>query len=136
MNITPVQLAERVEEWSKRLAPLGVAHWRIVSVTVTDSLDVDTQIGAVEVSDKYDDCYFYVREDFVENCSEDELDELIIHEWLHVAFRDLSQTLDSVETWMPAATYDDFRESRKREEEGVIDRVARTLLLFYKNAPL
>ncbi len=33
---TPVQLAERVEDWQHRLALLGVGHFRITSVTIDD----------------------------------------------------------------------------------------------------
>lgn len=129
---TPIQLAKRVEKWQHRLAHLGISHFRINSVTIDDETPGGPHAQAsVRVSENYDNATFWFKWDFINDCTERDLDETIIHEWLHVAMRDLDQALDSAETWMPKATYADWDERIDHEREGLVERLTRTLAEFW-----
>ncbi len=129
---TPVQLAERVEEWQHRLALLGVGHFRITSVTIDDETPAGPHAQAsAQMSTSYDNVRMWFKHDYIEVCGERDLDETIVHEWLHVAMRDFDSAIDAVEAWMPKQTYDAFEERVDHEREGVVDRVSRTIVAFY-----
>lgn len=130
MDISPVELAERVEEWGKMLAPLGVAHWHIGGVALLDDMS-DGAVARAKTSIQYDRCWFEFKREFVENATEDDLDQIILHEWMHVAMRNMDARLEQVEEWMPAATYGLWKDSMTHDLEGVVDRIATVLLQFY-----
>jgi hypothetical protein len=136
VKITPVNLARRVERWQKRLSLLGVGHFTIRQVTVGDKnpwRESDRKVRAsVYVPTHYDYCMFFFDADELEGMSADELDQTIIHEWLHVAMRDLDASLESVEEYMSAASHGEWEDRVNHEREGFIDRLAWMLLLFYK----
>src|SRR3954451_17356626 len=103
MKITPVQLAERVEAWQKRLEPLGVGHFRIECVTLTDevpgqSIDADAGVAA---NPDYDLARFYFNNDFLEQVDAQPLDETILHEWVHVAMRDHDNAIKLARPYFP-----------------------------------
>lgn len=138
MKITNIQLAKRVEAWGKRLAPLGVAHWDINYIAVVDAIPVDpgelvsnTAMAAVQCSKDYDQCWWYFTETFLDTCDEEQLDYVIIHEWMHVAMRDMAVVSDRVEKWMPPVYYEDHQEALEHETESLVDRVARTMLYLH-----
>lgn len=127
-----IKLAQRVEAWQKRLAPLGIGHFRILAVHVVDQTPGGARANAsVFTPSDYDSAEFWFKYDYVEECNEQELDETIIHEWLHVAFRDLDDALEVVESWMPEATHNDFENRIDHEREGVIDRLARLIYALH-----
>lgn len=130
MDITPVELAERVEEWGKLLAPLGVAHWHIGSVALLED-DGTGWVARAKTSLQYDRCWFEFKRDFVEAATEDDLDQIILHEWMHVAMRNMDARIEQAEDWMPAATYNLWKDAVTHDMEGVVDRLATVLLQFY-----
>lgn len=125
-------LAERVEMWAKRLAPLGIAHFQIDAVHVDEATPGGPHAkAAVQCSRDYDHCTFWFKREFLDYCSGDELDQTILHEWVHVAMRDYDRTLEVVERWMPEATYEDFDSIVNSEREGLVDRLAHALFLAF-----
>lgn len=137
MNITPVQLAKRVESWGKRLSPLGVAHFDILRVTLGEECPSGNSNAkaSVQVHDLYDNCSFFFNTAELDRMSEDELDMTIIHEWLHVAFRDLEAAVASCEDWLPDRTFSDFEERLNHEREGLVDRLARAMFQLHTGKP-
>lgn len=133
-----IELARRVEAWGKRLAPLGVAHFQINHVTITDSVPGRTggAVAGAAVSGSYDNVSFYFNCDWLEAVEEKELDETIIHEWLHVAMRDLDSVMEDVEQWMPPATYAMHDERVLHEKEGLIDRMSIALYALHTGEPV
>lgn len=128
MRITPINLAKRVERWQKRLGPLGVAHWRIESVTITDAVPGEPgALAAVQPSESYDSVRFYFDAEFIDNCNERDLDETILHEWIHVAMRDLDVVIHDVEETLPPAAADFWARSIHHAREGLVDRLARQI---------
>lgn len=135
MKITPINLAKRVERWQHRLAPLGISHFRITAVHLVEQTPGGSHAQAsVHTPDHYDNAEFWFKWDFIDNCTADELDQTIIHEWLHVAMRDLDHSIEAVETWMPDQTYADFEETVDHEREGFVERLTRTIFKFYDEA--
>jgi hypothetical protein len=59
----------------------------------------------------------------------------IIHEWLHVAFRDFEAAISACEDWLPTRTFSDFNERLEHEREGLIDRLAVTLFQLHTGKP-
>lgn len=138
MNLSPIDLAERVELWQHRLAPLGVTHWRIERIVIGDAdalgeASENANASAIR-SKSYDSVTFFFLSEYVEEATEKQLDETIVHEWLHVYGRDLDELHTRVETWMPEATYDDFKDNWHHLREGEVERMARLIVALY-NAP-
>ena len=126
-----VELAERIEAWQQRLAPLGVTHWRF-TVETTDAVPGSPGSDAgVSCAENYDTAKFYFDNDFVDTADDELIDTAIIHEWIHLLFRDFDNAIELVEPWMPDATYDSFNESVRQRREAVIERLARALYAFY-----
>lgn len=138
MKITPIQLAKRVEKWGKTLATLSVAHFEFelsISNEKPDSAGNKYPQASVLIDPQYDKAWFWFYEDYLDCCTEDQLDQTIIHEWLHVAMRDFDFTMDLVETWMPEATYDSWEQTVTHEREGLVERLATTLFQLYADQP-
>lgn len=125
------ELAERVETWQERLAPLGLSAWKF-SVHTRDVVPgTPNSQASVTSAENYDSAAFYFRHDFLEGADDEELDITIIHEWLHLLFRDFDNAIELVQPWMPDATYDTFDENIRQRREGVIERLARALYAFH-----
>lgn len=128
MNITNAQLTARIEYWKRKLPELGISHWRVEEVAIVDETpggpDADATVGA---SSYYDSARFYFTRGFLNGATKEQLDATIIHEWMHVVMRDHDDVLESVQTWMPQQTYNDFAERVDHTREGIIERCARLI---------
>lgn len=131
--MTETQLKRRVERWQKRLGPtLGIGHWRIRELSLVEECPAGADASAtVDTSQFYDDVWFNFKIAFVEKATEQRLDEVIIHEWLHVAFDQLDDVHNLVEKWMPEATHEQFDSMLNLEVERLIERLARTIYKLY-----
>jgi hypothetical protein len=135
MKITPIQLAKRVERWGKTLASLGVAHFEF-DVAIVDEVPPDGGgNAAVWVADDYDVLHFYFKHEYLEASTEGQLDQTIVHEWMHVAMRDHDQFIQGVESWMPPTTFEQWIEDLKHEREGLVDRLANVIVQLHGGNP-
>jgi hypothetical protein len=133
VKITNVQLAERVEEWQQRLSLLGVAHFRIAEVVTTSDVPGWAESNAgVSVAEDYDTVTFYFDDRYVEGATAKQLDETILHEWVHVAMRDLNNATSLAMPWMPSQTWSTFDRNLDHHKETLVDRVSRQLYAFAK----
>jgi hypothetical protein len=131
-NREAIKLCKRVETWQKRLGPLGLGHFRIEEVQVSEDAPSGAAANAsVHTSSYYDSVAFWFRTDHVEDSSEQRLDETIVHEWLHVAMRDLDASLEGLSDWIPFQTLSLWEERVNHEREGLVDRLARTIVSCY-----
>jgi hypothetical protein len=131
LNITSTQLAKRVEKWQKHLAPLGIGHWNIESVNLVDETPADVGAQATVGSHSlYDNCIFWFTHSFIEEATERELDETIVHEWLHVAMRSFDQAITSVEDSLAPAVNDQWHSWVHHEREGLVERLALLICSF------
>lgn len=133
MKITPIQLAKRVERWSKDLVELGLAHWRIEYICITDEMPTDADGGAranasVNVSHLYDSYTLHFRDSFIEEADERELDEAIVHELLHVWMRDLDEAIDSASGFMTEQVRYENGERTTAARERMVENMARLIV--------
>ena len=133
MNITEEKLEKRVRFWQTKLEHLGVRHFDLDELAIVDVTpgDPDGQASAF-ISHSYDTVRMWFRKSYIEECSAADLDKTILHEWVHVAMRDLDRSLDPVEKYMPLAAYDDFSDRVLHEKEGFVDRIANSLFAAYQ----
>lgn len=128
MKISDTELAERVEAWQQRLSLLGIAHFRIRAITMTDEVPgwADSHAG-VSVDTDYDTVQFYFDNSYVEGATDKQLDETILHEWVHVAMRDLNNATNLARDWFPQGTWRTYDENLDHHKESLVDRMARQL---------
>lgn len=130
-----VELAKRIEAWQKRVPELGVSHFRF-TLTLDDNVPGSPHASAAAVTPSdYDNVEFHFAYGFLEDATDERIDEVIVHEWVHVAMRDLDHTLHAVEKWMPEATYADFEETVDHEREGLVDRLAKLIYRLNEGKP-
>jgi hypothetical protein len=130
--VTQRQLLKRVKFWQRTLAELGISHWRIEECNIVEEPPTERQSAAsCGLSRQYASVWFNFRREFLEEASLTKIDETIVHEWLHVALRDLDEAKDGAETWMPAATWTDFEERYTHESEGVVEAFARLIVRLH-----
>lgn len=128
----PVKVTKRCEKWQSRLSHLGIGHWRIIRVQFVDEVPGSPNgQAAARIPPNYDSVEFFFKWDFLESVDHYELDCAIVHEWLHVAMRDFDGALEAVESWMPEKTHEDFEETVNHEREGLVERLARTIVGLY-----
>lgn len=135
--MTERQLQTRVRYWQRQLPLLGLTHWRF-AVTVTDDIDpvaddalMDLRPVALADADTfYDNAEIEVRRDVLQR-PQQHIDELIVHELLHVVDRDR----DNAENSLLDHLADDVREAKEARlragREKAIDRVARQIVALH-----
>lgn len=121
-------LRGRIDYWRQVMWPAGLRHWIINVEIVEEPSGRPNSAAAVRSQDSYDLAEIQFSRELMDDYSDTEIDRVIVHELLHIVFRDLDEAISSVETWMPAATYTDFNERIDHEEEGIIDRLARSIV--------
>lgn len=128
-----IKLAKRVEFWRDRLIPLGLGHWRIDQVSIVDETPGGYRAKAtVQPSHTYDSCIFWFTHDFLSEASKRDVDETILHEWVHVFMRDFDHAIESVETELSPAAESRWSDWVGHEREGVVDRIARSFYMLYR----
>jgi len=130
--MTPKQLLRRVEKWQTVLEPLGLGHYRIDVKVEAETPAGPTAIAACEISEHYDNVTIHFTWDLIDEGDEQKIDETIIHELLHVVWRDMDVLVRSIEPWMPEATYEDFGSRVYHEREGIVERIARAIYASHK----
>lgn len=129
-----IKLAERIEFWQERLVGLGLSHWRIHAVRVVghDDMPSDRRAkAAVQCEPMYDTCDFYFEHDYLAAASEAELDQTIIHEWVHVFMRDFDNAIESIEDALSPGVEQQWGDWVNHEREGVVDRLSRQIYVLY-----
>lgn len=132
MTRTPIHMAKRIEGWQKKLASLGVAHFEFELFLLEETPGGPNASATAQASRHYDKVVFTFRNDYVEEATDAELDQTIIHEWVHVAMRDLDHVLETPETWMPLQTYTDWEAAVDHEREGLVERLSVALHQFHE----
>lgn len=131
-----IRLAKRIEKWRDRLIPLGLGHWRIDEVSVVDETPGGPAAGAtVTPSHSYDSARFWFTHSFLADADDRQLDETIIHEWLHVAMRDFDQAIESGEFDLASSARDRWSDWVGHEREGLIDKLARQIYALWVAGP-
>lgn len=110
-----------ITEWRGRLA---LDHF-VIDVIWSEEPENPDALASVEVSDLYDHAEMRFRGDFVDHDLE-MLNRIVVHELLHILFRDMGQAVRSV--GIVGALSSDVRilwhDRCHDAEEGLIDRLA------------
>lgn len=128
--MTPAALESRVQMWVRRLSPLGLSHVRIYVTLTDDPIDTKTDKdarAATENSTFYDSAWLEFDSHEVADMEDSELDEVIIHELLHIVFRDYETAYERALPYLGEPARSIWQEQVLHEHEGVIDRLARTI---------
>lgn len=131
MKITGIQLAKRVETWQKRLGSLGLGHWRFSLVLCDQTPGGPLAKASAEVSHAYDTVTFYFTHEFLEDADDRDLDECILHEWVHVAMRDLDAAIEEADDFLSAASLTLWTDRVGHAREGLVDRLSRQIYALY-----
>lgn len=120
--ITLGTLKSRAKFWIKRL---GLEHWDIEFYLVDEIEDMPDARASCQPDDSYDHAEIKIVR------TADNLDYLLVHELLHVHFRDLDQVAQGLMGLLGWVLADGHRKRWTHEEEGLIHRL--TLLLLHLN---
>lgn len=129
--MTQAKLKQRVLWWQRKLSLLGVSHWRVV-VEVLDKIetpdDVDPTAEAVADA-KYDSVTFkFKRADLARVVAEGTLDELIVHEWLHVADRTQDEIVLALINELPQSSREIVLDREEAARERRVENIARLIV--------
>lgn len=128
-NKQALQVAKRVHFWQKELASLGIGHWRIESVSCVDEVPGSPgALAAVAPSSSYASVTFWFKNDHVEDSNPRELDESIVHEWIHIVMRDLDVAIESVDDQLSRSVYELWNDRVTHERETLVDMLARDIV--------
>lgn len=127
--MTEEQVRDRVLMWQGRLSHTGVGHFEVgVQLTPTLPSDKDSARACVDISPYYDWVEFYITPSTTEA---PDLDYVIVHEWLHVAARDLDDATHGVAETLGTEARRLYLDRLDHESEGFIDRLARAIVHAY-----
>jgi hypothetical protein len=121
------QLRVKVVYWQQKLAPLGLAHWEF-DVVVLDEIEHEYKgevRAQVRLSPMYDEGTIEFSRKHVDS---PDLDYIIVHELLHAVCRDFDEAIHVLCPMVIPSVAVHFDQRIDHEEEGVIDRIARTIV--------
>lgn len=128
MRVTEKQITKRVESWMKYLLRLGVSHWTVECVIVDAPDGNDGSAACVHSMNDYDHALLeFKRSWLAEQEDWDTIDKVIIHEILHMVFRDYDEQIHSVSSHLNTPVKVLWSQGINHELEGVIERVAQTI---------
>lgn len=127
--MTLATLKDRVLFWQEALRLMGVSHWTIHVDVVDEPSDsaLYNAKAAVSCSTHYDQAWLEIGKDWLRKTSDDEADEVIIHELVHVTMRDMDDTIVRVCEYLGEPAKSIWLDEVRHEREGLVDRVALTL---------
>lgn len=125
------ELHQRVEWWQERLLLLGVRHFRIEAVELNEAPQGRrTATAGVNIDSSYDSCNFQFHIEQFTELTPREMDEVIVHEWLHVAFRDMTHAIGLIDDHLSNSVQDIWDDAVDHAEETLIDRIARQIVFL------
>lgn len=128
--MTDREVFARVRYWLKHplLIELGISHWRIDVETAEEPSGRQNAKAAITTSGYYDTATIQFAADYVDEASEIDLDRTIMHELIHIVWRDLGDASRSLGMHVSNDRADAYEDRLDHETEGVVDRIARTIV--------
>lgn len=135
-DASALRLARRVEKWAKIMVELGLAHWRIEQITLTDEMPNDgdgkgSANASIYVASTYDSMHIYFRNSFLEEASDRKIDETIVHELVHAAMRDIDEAINAADDFFSAASLDIWHERVDDARERLVENLARLIVRLH-----
>lgn len=136
-DASSIRLAKRVEKWTKTLVELGLAHWRIERICITDKMPHDgdgkgTANASILVASTYDSMHIYFRHSFLEEAAESRIDETIVHELLHAAMRDIDEAVNAADDYLSAASLSIWEKREDDARERFVENLARLIVRLHR----
>lgn len=129
-RITRLELERILRVWQERLR---LTHWAI-EIDWGMPLDDDEANAEILIEDFYDAAKVRIANGFPA-WSADWANKVIVHELLHVVCRDMDELVKAVKVIVPdERAHDLFADRYNHEAEGVVDRLAITVVLLAGNA--
>lgn len=129
--MTIAQLKRRVAYWQRGLPFLGIAHWTI-DIDVVESPDGnDGSAACVHTMEDYDHASMEFKREWLTSNTPKDIDCVIIHELLHIVFRDYDNTIASIHSHLNTPVRAVWSVQIEHELEGVIQRIANTICEAY-----
>jgi hypothetical protein len=126
--VTLEEFTKRFKRWHKHplLAHLGVGHFECEGLLVTDTpFGEESSCASVRIDGLYDSFRVEIRTDWLRGATPEEADRVAVHELLHVVMRDLDTAYKQITETAGSTDSEDWY---NHEKEGLIDRVARTIV--------
>lgn len=120
--MTLAALKRRVEYWQ---GILGLQAWEL-DVQLLDTVEGDPEkMASCEASKFYESATLRFSRAVLDTPT---ADQVIVHELVHVIFRDMEEAWMVATDSMPSSTADMFTDRITHEYEGVVDRLARSFV--------
>lgn len=124
MNISRRELVARVEHWRERIAP----EWQLSVITERPELDDPDVNACCTADDDYLHAAIWVNPAYLGRTTAARLDVTIVHELVHLYFRDLRAALEPLEELVGKPTAATIRGTAMNAEERAVDRLARLIV--------
>jgi hypothetical protein len=109
--------------WKSRLDHLGLGHWDLTVRVVEELVDNPDAWATCEPHEMYDSAII----EFVHDIPDEQLDRVIVHELLHIFYRDFWRVIELPTFEVSKGEGALLRSQLRHELEGVVDRMARCL---------
>lgn len=117
--MTQKQIAARLTYWQKHMR---LTHWKINLIFDEDLHD--SAVASVSLADDYDRCHMQIDMEKIKDDPNINLDHIIVHELLHLQFRDLDQSYGLMREYVSPGVWNMYQEQMEHEIEGIVDRLA------------
>lgn len=118
------ELARVLAVWQQRLR---LDHWRI-EISWTETIADDEANAEIRMEEDYDSAKIVLAGGFAA-WSAEWANKVVVHELLHLVFRDLEEHVKAAKTFSVSPTaFDLFIDRYNHECEGVVDRLAHQLV--------
>jgi hypothetical protein len=119
--MTQEQIEDLVARWVPRLS---LTHWKLTVDWENAAEDCEAQ---VDWADSYDEAVLHFAETHTD-WTRDKAEHVVVHELVHLIFRDLQATAKAGRTPLGLAARTVAEVAFEHELEGVVDRVAAALV--------
>ena len=126
-KISKKTITGRVGSWMTYLSHLGVGHWTIECVIVESPDGNDSSAACVHSMSDYDHALLEFNRSWLAKSDWPTIDKVIIHEILHMVFRDYDEAIAQVNSHLNIPVKQIWHQGIEHELEGVIERISRQL---------
>lgn len=125
--MTIKQLGKRVAHWQDILC---LGNWEF-DVCIVDELGEDSEyraVASVDAMDDYDTATIKFLRDWLDNADEQDIDRKIVHELMHVLFRNYDHAVQSIRSQVGGQAAYVWGDRLDHEEEWLVETLARILV--------
>lgn len=125
--MTLKEITARVNYWRERLGPLGIAHYQMVVRWNEVPHGQKDSIAAVMCEEDYDIFALEISRSWVNEHTPREVDEVIVHELMHVVMHDVDFAVDQLEQFVPPEAWSMWESNYIHFVESMVRRLSTTI---------